>query len=117
MLLGDEKVISTFKRCKHDITDKPIGIYNDNLLLDTRLYKVDLPDGDIEKIAANATSENLWAQCNEDGFVYQILHEIVDHRTNGQAISIDDAYYDTPSIRKLRKTIIGWELCCGWRDG
>ena len=49
--------------------------------------------------------------------MYQILDEIVDHRTNGQVISTDDSYIDTPSGRKLRKTIIGWGMCCQWRDG
>ena len=48
--------------------------------------------------------------------MYQILDKIVDHCTNNQAISTDDLYIDTFSGRKIRKTWIGWELCCQWRD-
>ena len=49
--------------------------------------------------------------------MYQILDKIVDHCTNNQAISTDDLYIDTFSGRKIRKTWIGWELCCQWRNG
>ena len=67
--LGDEEVIATVKRRKRKINVKPIGISNDNPLLDTRLYKVDLPNVSVEELSTNAISENLWAQCNEDGFI------------------------------------------------
>ena len=48
--------------------------------------------------------------------MYQILDKIVDHCTNGHTISTENAYTDTPSVRNLRKTTIGWEMCCQWRD-
>ena len=109
--INDEEVITTVKRRKCDINGKPIVIYNENPLINTRLYKVELHDGAIEELVANAISENLWSQCDEDGFMYQILDKIVDHCTNGQVISTNDAYIDTPSDGKLCKTTIGWELC------
>ena len=117
MPLGDEEVIATVKRRKRDINDKPIEIFNDNPIIDTRLYEVELLDGAVEELSANAIVENLWAQCDRDGFMYQILYKIIDHCTNGQVISIDYAYIDNPSDRKLCKTKIGWELCCQWRNG
>ena len=49
--------------------------------------------------------------------MHQILDKIIDHRTNGQAISTYNAYIDTPSGRKLRKNTISWELCWQWKDG
>ena len=67
--LSDEDFIAMIKRRKRDINGKPIGIYNDNPLLNTKLYEVDLPDGAVEELAANAIAENLWAQCNENGFM------------------------------------------------
>ena len=70
-----------------NINGKPIVISNDNPLLDTRLYKVGLPDGTTEELAANDIAENLRAQWDEDGLIYQILDEIVDHRINSQVIS------------------------------
>ena len=62
--LGGEEVIATVKHRKHDNIGKPIGIYNDNPILDTRLYAVELPNGAVEELAANSIAENIWAQCN-----------------------------------------------------
>ena len=76
MSLADEDIIATAKRRKRGINGKPIGISNDNPLLDTNLYKVELPDGAVEELVANAIAENLWAQCNKDGFMYQILYKL-----------------------------------------
>ena len=107
MPLGNEVVISTFKWRKCDISGKPIGISNDNPLLNMSLYEVELPDGVVEELSAKSITKKMWAHCNEEEFMYQILDKIVNHCTNGQAISTDDAYIDTPSIQKLRKTTIG----------
>ena len=48
MPLGDEEVTATVKKCKRNNSGKPIGIYNENPLLNTRLYKVDLRNGAVE---------------------------------------------------------------------
>ena len=99
ILLGDKEFIATFKR------ERPIVISNDNPLLGTSVYEVELPDGANEELDANAISENLWAQCYEDGFMCQILDKIVYHCINGQAIITDNAYIDNPSVKisvKLR---------------
>ena len=114
--LGDKEVIAKVKRRKRDTNGKTIGISNDNPLLDTRLYRFELPDGAVEELAANAIAEKISAQCKEDGFMYQTLDKCFDHRSNGQAISTYDAYIDTTSVRKLCKNTIGWELCFQWRN-
>ena len=118
MLLGEKEVITTFKRHKRNINDKTIFISNENILLDMRLYEVDLPDVSVESLSANTISGNLWVQYYEDGFMYQILHKSVDHRTSSQAIITDDAHIDTLSFRNLRKITIVWEMCyqCSVRE-
>ena len=65
----------------------PSEFFNDNPILDTRLYTIELPNGAVEELAADAISEKLWAQCDEGRFMYQILDKIVDHRTKYQEIS------------------------------
>ena len=57
--LGDEEVIDMVKWHKIDINGKPIGISNENPILDTRLYRVELPDGAVEELSVNAIAENL----------------------------------------------------------
>ena len=118
MPLGDKEVITTFKRHKRNINDKTIFISNESFLLDMRLYKVELPDVAVESLSTNTISGNLWLQYYEDGFMYQILHKIVDHRTSGQAIITDDAYIDTLSLQNLLKITIVWEMCyqCSVRE-
>ena len=48
MSLADEDIIATAKRRKRGINGKPIGISNDNPLLDTRIYEVEMTDGSVE---------------------------------------------------------------------
>ena len=61
----------------------PSEFFNDNPILDTRLYTIELPNGAVEELAANAIAEKISAQCKEDGFMYQTLDKCFDHHTNG----------------------------------
>jgi hypothetical protein len=54
------------KRLK-DKDGKPIGMANNNPILDTRLYEVEYPDGYKASLAANAIAENMWAQVDDEG--------------------------------------------------
>ena len=45
----------------------PIGTADDNLILDTRIYEVEFPDGHRTSLAANAIAENLFAQVDSEG--------------------------------------------------
>ena len=59
------------------------GSFNDNLILHTRAYDVMFPDGAVQQYGANVIAENLYGQVNEDGYRYQLLDSIIDHRTDG----------------------------------
>ena len=109
---SDKEVITMVKLRKRDTNGKHVDISNKIPLLYARLYGVELHGGAVEELSVNAISENLWSQCNKNGFMYQILDKIVDHCTNSQSISTDNAYIKTPSVQKLYKTTIGWEMCC-----
>ena len=56
-----------------------MGMANANSLLDVRMHEVELPDGTIKELTANAMAENLHAQCDNNGFMHQTLNKIVDH--------------------------------------
>ena len=46
------------------------------------------------------------------------MNEIIDHRTNDDALQIGNDYYTTSTGTKRRKmTTRGWELCVEWKDG
>ena len=53
MPIVDKEVIATVKWRKHNNNGKTIIIYNENPLLDMRLYKVDLSDVAVELLSAN----------------------------------------------------------------
>ena len=69
-----------------------------NPLLDTREYEVEFPDGSIDVLTANAIAEALYSQVDEEGRGYSILTEIVCHRSDGNAMSSDDASFRGPTV-------------------
>ncbi len=79
---------------------------------------MEFPDGSIEAIAANLIAENMLSQVDDEGRSYSVLSEIVDHPTNGHAISKDDGFVeDWYGKRHPRITTHGWDLQVEWRDG
>jgi len=45
----------------------PIGVRNNNPILDTREYEVEMPDGSTAAYAANVIAENLFSQVDSEG--------------------------------------------------
>ena len=97
---------------------KPIGIANNNPLLDSRQYEVEYIDGTTEVISANIIAENILSQVDEEGHRQLMIDEIIDHRTNGQEVPLERGLYKTKNGTMRRKmTTKGWELCVIWKDG
>ena len=89
-----------------------------NPMLDTRIYDVMFPDGTVNKYATNIIAENMYSQVDTEGFQYQLMEEIIDHRVNDRAVLKEDKFINTPrGGRKLRKTTIGWDLKVLWKHG
>ena len=55
------------KRWAVDVEGNPIGMANDNPMLDTRQYEVEYHTGETEILSANVIAENLIAQVDEEG--------------------------------------------------
>ncbi len=102
---------------KRDADGNPIGTANTNPILDTRIYEVQFPDGHTESYAANVIVENMYAQVDHEGNQFLLLAEIVNHRTDQNAVTMEDKYVETPSGRRLRKTTNGWYLKVRWKEG
>jgi hypothetical protein len=58
------------------------GSYNSNPMLNTRVYEVMFPDGELRRYSANVIAENMHSQVDSEGYQYQLLDEIVAHRSN-----------------------------------
>ena len=53
---------------------------------DTRIYDVEYLDGTIENIASNVIAENLLFHVNEEGHQKFMIDEIIDDRSNSEAL-------------------------------
>jgi hypothetical protein len=70
----------------------------------------------MDTYSANMIAENLYSQVDTEGKQYQVLSEIIYHRTNGHAVSIDDAFItDKYGNKHQRKTTMGWEMLIQWK--
>ena len=116
---GESDMINaTVKRRAVDSDGLPVGQYNDNPLLDSRVYEVEYSDGTSGKMSANIIAENLLSQVDEEGKRQMMIEEIIDHRVNDTAIPIKDGTFTTKNgLIRPKRTTRGWELCVLWKDG
>lgn len=104
------------KRLKSD-DGTPVGVRNNNPLLDSREYVVELADGTQQEFAANIIAENLYSQCDTEGHQYMIFRGIVDHTKDNSAINKDDGYTTSKNgNRTPKKTTQGWKILIEWKD-
>ena len=102
---------------KRDKDGHLIGTAHTNPLLDTRIYEVEFPDGQVLEYTANVIAENLYAQVDQEGRHQVILDGIVGHRNDGSAVSPDDQIIVVNGKNCKRKSTAGWDLCIQWNDG
>jgi hypothetical protein len=105
---------------KHARTDggKPIGQSHWNPLFDTREYDCVFNDGTMEHYTANIIAENLYLQVDNEGCLFLVLDEIIDHTKDNSAIPISNGFtvsFNGNCVPK--KTTRGWKLLCQWKDG
>ena len=101
-----------------DANGIPIGMANENPILDTHMYKVEYQDGTKASLVANYIAENLFTQVDQEGNRHVLLDEIIDYRVNGREVKLQDAFITTGTgTRRRCETTIGWELLGQWKDG
>lgn len=96
-----------------------MGSYDDNPILNSLIYDVEFPDGEVKEYAANILAENMFSQVDSEGHSKLLMKEIIDWRRDpATAVPMDDKYLTTRSgQRRLRKTTQGWDLLVSWKDG
>lgn len=108
---------ATVIRRKVDHLGNPIGKAHANPLLDTREYEVQLEDGTYDSYFANTIAENLYAQCDAEGREFNTVKDIIGHRTDGRALSMDDGHYYVGGQQRCKKTTAGWKINVEFADG
>jgi hypothetical protein len=116
---GDKLQRGKVKRRSVDDNGKTIGTYSDNPIMNSIVYEVKFPDGELKEYAANILAENMVCQVDHEGHNIMLLREIIDYkRDEATAVPIDDKFLTTRSgQRSLRKTTQGWSFLVSWKDG
>jgi hypothetical protein len=115
--IGDKVQTGKVTGQKRGLDGVARGKASANPILDTRTYNVELPDCHSEEYMVNGIVENMYAQCDEEGNQFLVLHDIVGHKTDGHAVERADMYIKVGSNKKIRNTTKGWHLCVEWKDG
>ena len=55
-----------------DRNGEPIGSHDINPFLNTQIYDVEFPDGEIREYCANVIAENMYSQVDAEGYRYQL---------------------------------------------
>ena len=101
-----------------DANGLPIGLANENPILDTRMYEAEYLDGGRMSLAANSIAENLFTQIDDKGNQQVLMDEIIGHQSNEHVMKQQDAFITTKTgTKRRRETTKGWELLVQWKDG
>ena len=101
-----------------DANGKLFGTYHQNPMLNTNVYEVMFPDGGTSRYAANIIAENIYSQVDVDGHRYQLMDHIMNHKTNGHALTQEQAFTVSRNGNKVRRqTTKGWFFQVQWKDG
>jgi hypothetical protein len=76
---------------------------------------IEYDDGSLDILTANAIAEAMYSQVNAEGRAYSLLDQIIEHKSDGNALKMDNAYL--PGTNQLRRTTKGWKLLVNWKDG
>jgi hypothetical protein len=118
--LGEEMVTGKVtQRAPLGPDGKVAGKYDDNPMLNTMIYELEFPNGQIKEYAANIIAENMLTQVDSEGYSFTRMESIVDYRKDDStAIPKADMYVVTNRGQKrMRNTTQGWKLLVHWADG
>ena len=90
------------------------GTCDNNPYLNSIIYDVEFPDGQVKEYAANIIAENMLTQVDSDGMSTALMEATVDHqRDEAKALHHQDKYVQTKNGRcHLRKTSFWMRWTC-----
>ena len=95
-------------RCTKDGNNTVVGTYCHDPMLNSMVYDVEFPDGEIKEYSANIIAKNMYAQVDANGHYHTLLDSIVDYHKLDNAVDKGDQYLATKTGRKqMRQTAKG----------
>ena len=112
----NDMVCGTVKSRVKDFKGQPIGRTGENPILDTRIYNVEISDGENAELRDNVIAECMYAQCDIEGKQYRLMDHIVDHRKDNKVVCKDNQDVTLNGKNYKQKTTRGWQLCLEWKE-
>lgn len=113
---------------KRDQDGNLVGTYNNNPLLNTRIYLAEFPDGHVMEYSANVIAEAMYDGVNNEGIETLLFDQIIGHEQDRTAITIQEAKIIKENEKENKEvqrsnnchllfTTKGWRICISWKDG
>ena len=82
------------------------------------VYDCVYPGGMTKEYATNIITEKIYNNVDFDGYASSLSYVIVDHKSSGDAIQMEDKYFVTKTGTKhIHQMTIGWSMLIEWTDG
>jgi hypothetical protein len=82
-----------------------VGEYDENPIMNSIVYEVEFPDGQVKEYSAKVIAENMLSQVDSDGFSTSLMDAIVDYRKDeATAVQKADAFVVTVTSRPKETT-------------
>ena len=95
-----------------------IGVHNENPLLNTLVYDVKFPYGEVKKYADNLIAENVPSQVDPNGYYINSIEAILNHNRDGTAVHMADNFLKTKQGKLAQQhTTVGWSFLIKWKNG
>jgi hypothetical protein len=108
---GDPAALARVIRRAVDSDGNVIGSWDSNPILNTLVYECEFDDGMIKEYSANVIASNIYEEGDADGFSSSMSYQIIDHKSSGEAVKLEDKYVTTRTgTRRLRTTTVGWSF-------
>ena len=69
------------------------------------------------EFTANSIAKSIYAQSDPDVNQYVLLDNIIDFRKTNPALYIEDQNIVVKGRASLRRSTVGCQVCCQWKDG
>jgi hypothetical protein len=110
---GSKVQAGRVKRRARDAEGGLHGTANINPILDTRTYEVEFQDGSAAEYSANVIAENMFAQCDPERNQFRLLDELVDYKSDSNAVQFADRFVTVNGQQYHRKSTAWWSLVEG----
>jgi hypothetical protein len=94
--IGDEIRTGKVMRRTYAIDRTVKGSANAHVMLDTKTYETELPDGCSDEYTSAVIAESMYAHCNEESNQFNLMECIVDHKKDGHTVDRADMYTTHP---------------------